>query len=61
MKAAKVKKGTYKLASEEDIANGEYETKDIFKSHGKYKVVKNDLLPRGEKGLSIITGDELIG
>jgi hypothetical protein len=57
----KVKKGTYTRASEEDIRNGNYEEKDIFKSHGEYKVVKNDLIPKGETGLSIINGDELIG
>jgi len=60
-KGVKCKKGTYTRASEEDIRNGNYEEKDILKSHGEYKVVKNDLIPRGETGLSIINGDELIG
>jgi len=55
-----VKKGTYTRASEEDIKNGEFETQNIFKTHGKFKVVKNELMPKGETGLAIITGNELI-
>jgi hypothetical protein len=60
-RGVKVKKGTYTRATPEDIASGEFDIQDIFKSHGKYKVVKNELIPKGETGLSIITGDELIG
>jgi hypothetical protein len=59
--SAKVKKGTFVPATEEEIKNNDYETKNIYKSHGRYKVLKNKLTLKTEKGLSIITGNDLIG
>jgi hypothetical protein len=62
----KVKKGTFEPASDEDIEKGNYDEENVWKSHGRYEVLKNKIptikeRQEGKTFLSIITGDELIG